>query len=116
MQERAGLMFQICLKLRLIRLWIKNILFIIGGIFIMAILSSVLVNDKNSYTRLMMHELEQQQDIDYLLLGASRIYRGLDPEILDDILNACLKPSVSDIKEAYPRKDSKSGRRFLKGH
>jgi hypothetical protein len=41
-------------------------------------------DDTASYTRLMMHEFYNQDSIDIMLVGASHVYRGLNPEILTE--------------------------------
>lgn len=55
---------------------------------ILKLLSFGFTNDKNSYTRISIYELEKEDKITYLWLGASRVYRGIDPKILDSSLNA----------------------------
>lgn len=44
----------------------------------------LLTDDANSYTRLTMHEMYEQSDIDVLLLGSSHSLRSLDPAVLDE--------------------------------
>ena len=44
------------------------------------------VNDVSSYTRVTMHELYEQKNIDVLFCGASLSYRSFDTEILDEEL------------------------------
>lgn len=44
----------------------------------------LLTDDADSYTRLTMHEMYEQENIDVLLLGSSHSYRSLDPAILDE--------------------------------
>lgn len=62
---------------------VKGSVFI--GLFLLGVfaLSMGVTDDHSSYTRIMMHELEKENKIDYLCIGASRVYRGIDPEILD---------------------------------
>ncbi|MBR0173610.1 MAG: hypothetical protein IJQ21_12570 [Lachnospiraceae bacterium] len=44
----------------------------------------LLVNDVNSYTRLMMHQLyHTEKNIDVLFAGNSHVYLGVDPEVAD---------------------------------
>lgn len=44
----------------------------------------ILVDDTSSYTRIMMHELyEQEENIDILFVGSSHCYRAFDTEIMD---------------------------------
>lgn len=67
---------------------LKSIIFSMGFFIIAQLLSFGFTNDKNSYTRISAYELQQEDEIDYLWLGASRVYRGIDPETLDCSLNA----------------------------
>ena len=43
----------------------------------------LLVDDTQSYTRLMMHEFYDQKNIDVLFVGSSHCYGALDPSIID---------------------------------
>lgn len=54
---------------------------VLSGIHIM---NYMLVDDTKPFTRLMMHEFYNQENIDILLLGASHCYRGVDPAILSE--------------------------------
>ena len=45
----------------------------------------LLVDDTDSYTRLMMHEFYGQKNIDILFVGSSHCYGSLDPEVTDEI-------------------------------
>lgn len=50
------------------------------------ILTYILVDDTDSYTRLTLHELyNQEENIDILFLGTSHCYRSLDTSITDEI-------------------------------
>lgn len=49
----------------------------------------ILVDDSGSYTRVMMHEMyEQEENIDILFVGSSHCYRSLDPRITDEMFGA----------------------------
>lgn len=49
----------------------------------------ILVDDSGSYTRVMMHEMyEQEENIDILFVGSSHCYRSLDPRITDEMFDA----------------------------
>ena len=41
----------------------------------------------NVYTRIMMHEMYAEEQIDVVFIGGSRVFRGLDPEVFDSTLN-----------------------------
>lgn len=47
-------------------------------------LSYMLQDDTTSYSRLMMHEFYNQDNIDILFLGASHCLRGIDPYVIDE--------------------------------
>lgn len=46
----------------------------------------ILADEASSYTRVMMHELNAQKEIDTLLCGSSLCYRGFDTALLDEEL------------------------------
>lgn len=47
----------------------------------------ILIDDTTSYTRIMMHELyNQEENIDVLFVGSSHCYRSFVPDITDEIL------------------------------
>ena len=46
-------------------------------------LNFVLVDDSKSYTRIMMHELYEEEDIDILFLGSSHCYRSFNSKLID---------------------------------
>ena len=48
-------------------------------------LDYILVDDTNSYTRLMMHEFYNQDNIDILVVGASHCSMGFNPSIANEI-------------------------------
>ena len=48
----------------------------------------LLFDDTQSYTRLMMHEFYDQENIDVLFVGSSHCYAALDPAITDEIFGA----------------------------
>ena len=52
-------------------------------------LSFLLLDDTESYTRVMMHQLHHpEQNIDILFFGSSHVYRSLIPEITDESFGA----------------------------
>ncbi len=57
-----------------------------AGILAMLVsITGYLVNDDTrSYTRVLMHELYGQEKIDSIFIGASHVYRGLNPWIVDE--------------------------------
>lgn len=77
----------------------------------------LLVNDTQSYTRLMMHEFYNQKNIDILFVGSSHCYGALDPEITDELFQAntfnagsslqAQDASFALIREAVERYDVK---------
>ena len=48
----------------------------------------LLIDDTQSYTRLMMHEFYDQDNIDILFVGSSHCYAALDPAVTDEYFNA----------------------------
>lgn len=67
----------------------RNIKRIIGIVVVIAlsicgigVCNFCLVDDAGRFTRIMMHELYNQDDVDLLIVGASHIYRACDPEII----------------------------------
>lgn len=67
---------------------LRTIFFFMGFLMILKLLSAGFTSDRNSYTRISAYELQQEDKIACLWLGASRVYRGIDPGILDDALHA----------------------------
>ena len=73
-------------------------------------LNYILIDNTSSYTRLMMHEFYNQDNIDILCLGASHCYRGIIPSIVSEetgknVFNASSSSQAPDasyaiIKEA----------------
>ena len=47
------------------------------------LLRFLLTDDSNSYTRTMLHEMYEQENIDVLFLGSSHSYRSIVPDIMD---------------------------------
>lgn len=44
----------------------------------------ILIDDTNSYTRIMFHQLyNSPQNIDIAFVGSSHVYRSIDPKITD---------------------------------
>ena len=48
----------------------------------------ILTDDVKSYTRVMMHELYEQNEIDTLFIGSSHCYRSINTEIADELLQS----------------------------
>ena len=76
------------------------------------VLRTILVDDTTSYTRIMMHQLYEQEDqIDLLVVGSSHAYRSFVPAVMDEELgihtfnagssSQGLDGSYAVIKEAY---------------
>lgn len=62
---------------------IKGLGFVIAFILCGLGFRWLLMDDVNSYTRLMMHEFYRQENIDVLFVGSSHCYVSLDPRITD---------------------------------
>lgn len=62
---------------------IQVVVFFIIGIIMLNITAYSLVDDRNSYTRISMHEMKEAEEIPYVFVGASHTYRGIDPEIIE---------------------------------
>ncbi|MCH5256806.1 MAG: hypothetical protein J1D87_05905 [Lachnospiraceae bacterium] len=71
------------------RLYVKRIgafiLFILAMVCVNEALHYILTDDINSYTRISMHELYEQKQIDALFLGSSHSYRSIDTALTDEI-------------------------------
>ena len=75
----------------------------------------LLIDDTQSYTRLMMHEFYEQGNIDILFVGSSHCYAALDPAVTDNIFGTntfnagsslqALDASFALIREAVERYD-----------
>lgn len=68
------------------RFLLKLVLFISIFFSITAFLSLFLINDLNTYTRVLMHEFYSQKNIDVLFCGASHVSHGINPKVADKIL------------------------------
>ena len=44
----------------------------------------ILIDDTTSYTRIMFHEMYEQENIDILFVGSSHCYRSINPKIMDE--------------------------------
>jgi hypothetical protein len=68
---------------------IKKICILLCTAYIMVVAVAVVGyfvnNDTKSYTRVLMHELYEQEEIDSIFIGASHVYRGVNPWIVDEI-------------------------------
>ena len=62
---------------------VKIVLFGIIFFAISAFLSFFFINDLNTYTRVLMHELYAQKNIDVLFCGASHVSHGINPVVAD---------------------------------
>lgn len=71
-------------KVRYIRRGAALLAFAACMLLINEALRILLTDDADSYTRIAMHEMYEQSNIDVLLLGSSHSYRSLDPAILDE--------------------------------
>lgn len=71
-----------------IKILLKCILFFLLMCGINEFFRYLLIDDTNSYTRIMMHELyHQEENIDVLFLGSSHCYRSLNPQITDALFD-----------------------------
>lgn len=63
-------------------------LFLLFMLLINSFFHFILVDDSESFTRIMMHEMyTQEKDIEVLYLGSSHCYRSLIPEVTDTYFN-----------------------------
>ncbi|MGN0729895.1 hypothetical protein [Treponema sp.] len=62
---------------------IKFIIFIAIFFLLSGLLSTVLINDVNAYTRVLMHEFYNQERIDVLFCGASHVSHGINSTVAD---------------------------------
>lgn len=69
-------------------LFLNRIAFIIAFIASFCIINIVLrfliIDDTQSYTRIMLKEMYEQKDIEVLFLGSSHSYRSINPSIFDE--------------------------------
>lgn len=65
------------------RFLFKFFLFAVIFFAVSAILSVFLINDLNTYTRVLMHEFYSQKNIDVLFCGASHVSHGINPNVAD---------------------------------
>lgn len=65
-----------------------GLVFIVMMFLTNRILTYLTIDDSQSYTRIMMKEMYEQQNIDILFLGSSHCYLSLDPKIADEIFGA----------------------------
>lgn len=64
---------------------ISCLLFVICMILLNEGFRFLLVDDTESYTRITLHEMYEQNNIDVLFLGSSHSYRSIDPSVTDNI-------------------------------
>lgn len=89
---------------------IKVILFIVIFFIISFFLSKILINDLNTYTRVLMHDFYTQDKADVVFCGASHVSHGINPQVADKKLglsvvntgtpNQHLDATYTIIKEA----------------
>lgn len=75
----------------------------------------LLIDDTESYTRVMMRQMYQEESIDVLFVGSSHVYQSIVPEIMDESLDCrtfnagtssqSMDGSLALIKEAAARHD-----------
>lgn len=67
-----------------------SILFLLAAMFTLnELFRFLLIDDRASYTRVMMHELySQEENIDVLFLGSSHCFHSLEPAVADSIFGA----------------------------
>ncbi len=62
-------------------------------------LNYILVDDSTSFTRLMMHEFYNQDNIDILCLGASHCFRGVIPSVVSEKTGKKVFDASSSLQE-----------------
>lgn len=92
-------------------------LFIVSFGVVGKFLRYILVDDTNSYTRVMMHEFYDLENIDIIFVGSSHVYRAIVPTITDEKFachtfnagssNQRMDSSEALIKEAIKNNDVK---------
>lgn len=65
---------------------LKVILFLVGFYVFSLGLAFLLRDDANTYTRLVMHDFQSQENVDVLFCGASHVSHGILPEMLDELI------------------------------
>lgn len=86
------------------KIFFKFCIFITGIFIIANILVFFLKDDKNTYSRLVMYDFYDQEQIDYLFCGASHVSHGVNPQFLSKELNKncfCLGTSAQKISTTY---------------
>lgn len=96
------------------------LVFIFIGVFLLTnnFIEYILIDNTESFTRLMMHELyHPNENIDILFVGSSHAYRSINPDIIDEKTGShsfcagssyqCLDGSLAVIKEANINNDLK---------
>lgn len=68
------------------RFLFKFILFALIFLCVSFFLSLFIINDLNTYTRILMHEFYSQKNIDVLFCGASHVSHGINPVVMDKTL------------------------------
>lgn len=69
------------------KFFVKIIVFTAIFFVFSAVLSFFIKDDSNSYVRVLKHEFYSQDNIDYLLCGASHVSHGLDTRVADKEFN-----------------------------
>ncbi len=64
--------------------------FVTAALFVLFwhVLWYMLVDDSENYTRITLHEFYEQENIDYIFIGASHVRNGINPQVLDKELDA----------------------------
>lgn len=69
-----------------IKLTVASLMFCIIFIGCGKFFRYILIDDTTSYTRIMFHEMYEQENIDILFVGSSHCYRSINPQIMDEEL------------------------------
>lgn len=70
-------------RIKILKFGMKIILFVLLFLIVNRIFRFLIIDDKDSYTRIMFHEMYEQENIDVLFLGSSHCYRSVNLEIFD---------------------------------
>ena len=80
-----------CMKENKTKAVIKTLMKLLVFMFILVLLleaAGFATNRPNAYTRIMLHEMYKEEDIDLVFIGASRTYRGFAPYVIDEELGS----------------------------
>ncbi len=67
---------------------LKILLFVLVFVLTIPLINYFVLDTGHSYTRIMFHELYNQENLDTLFIGASRTYRYYDTELYDSIVGS----------------------------